>query len=995
MALGTAAVLADSLFVEAETFQVSGNGWFPSPPGKVKTASALRTLSGATGETGSTASSQIEVVTPGTYRVWVRYLETPAFRGPFTVRLRQNGRDVAVKTFDLEPRAGVKGGLCEWSAMDGAPLEAGFATLVLEKFDKKNCRGDGRQVDCFLLTDDPQLKPSHFAYGPQTWLRVTLGEIYDKPVYVEIFADHYRAPWYEHYSVSKAGLENGLRPGRADAYLRGGETTGWVNITPMIYQDSGAHLVVTVRERYQIICPRLKATFEFASGPSEKDVVKTFARDIAAAEEGQGVAFHVIVPPDLAKPENRDRLQTDSEIAEATGLIADRFAWPSFGKKPERFPFLVSLALEGSIKLDQKVFEREWKTLDYFGFNNRSKHVVGGGWKVKNGCYSQPDIERMKEHIARAAETFFKNGKKVEDIVFSMLTDEPTGQPLQHLADCASCTSAFRDWLREMSVSPTGCGVADWDAVKPVTDTNNPALYYYSQRFRTHALGTFMGLQRTALREAYGADIPAAPNFSDGATYVANAYLQGVDYFELLDSDTQNGLWSENWGNGSASKQCTTYNVELMRSAALKRGQTLGHHLIAYAGRRPWDIKLNAVSQAARDVKVFEDFYYGPSWGGHEGGPPWACSAWYAKTNTWYANAELTREFGAAEELLYPAKKVRSSVAILYSSSADIWTLGRNYAYGFDRMFTWLALTHDQVPVDFLSEKAVSEDALDAYRVCYLSGPNLTRAAAVKLAEWVRRGGVLVATAGAASRDEYNRPQTVLDGVLPAVRQPVEELQPFLGSGGVVDQLCPRDRVSAAGVDVLSVKQDLTPKAGSVILGAYSNGAPAYVSGRCKKGHVYQAGFLPGLAYMWPALVARRELEKTVGKVNAAEIPEASAVVSGEALLRRSQSPWQYPGAIRALIAKPVAASGVSLPVRCNVPLVDAVLMESEKGALVPLANYTLQPVAKLVLSVKTARRVKRVESVHAGPLEFRRRGWKRVEVSLPLQETDFVKLYY
>ena len=44
----------------------------------------------------------------------------------------------------------------------------------------------------------------------------------------------------------------------------------------------------------------------------------------------------------------------------------------------------------------------------------------------------------------------------------------------------------------------------------------------------------------------------------------------------------------------------------------------------------------------------------------------------------------MVREVGGAENLLCPAKKARSPVAILYSSSADIWTVDRNFAYGFD-----------------------------------------------------------------------------------------------------------------------------------------------------------------------------------------------------------------------------------------------------------------------------------------------------------------------
>ena len=56
-----------------------------------------------------------------------------------------------------------------------------------------------------------------------------------------------------------------------------------------------------------------------------------------------------------------------------------------------------------------------------------------------------------------------------------------------------------------------------------------------------------------------------------------------------------------------------------------------------------------------------------------------------------------------------------------------------------------------------MGERQVERGGLAEYSVCYLSGPNLTRAAAAKLKSWVEGGGVLFLTAGAASRDEYNR----------------------------------------------------------------------------------------------------------------------------------------------------------------------------------------------------------------------------------------------
>src|SRR5690606_30538042 len=154
------------------------------------------------------------------------------------------------------------------------------------------------------------------------------------------------------------------------------------------------------------------------------------------------------------------------------------------------------------------------------------------------------------------------------------------------------------------------------------------------------------------------------------------------------------------------------------------------------------------VSEAARGIKAFKSFAYGPRWATHEGSP------WQTATAIWFDHATAVREIGAVEDLLLPAQPRPAEVALFYSSASDAWTHKRNLAFGFERMHTWLALTHAQVPVDVVHESEVEQGLLEQYKVCYLSDPHLTRASAVKLRSWVERGGTLILTAGAAQFDE-------------------------------------------------------------------------------------------------------------------------------------------------------------------------------------------------------------------------------------------------
>ncbi len=397
-------------------------------------------------------------------------------------------------------------------------------------------------------------------------------------------------------------------------------------------------------------------------------------------------------------------------------------------------------------------------------------------------------------------------------------------------------------------------------------------------------------------------------------------------------------------------------------------------------------------------IQILKNFFYGCFWGSHEGGPPWKSSAWQAKPETWFANAELVREIGWAEDFLVPAMPVQADTAIVYSSSSDIWTLNRNNAAGFERMHTWLALTHAQIPSDFLSERDVADGELDRYKVCYFSGPNLTSAAAKKLTAWVKAGGTLWLTAGACARDEYNRPLKLLEDILPVQREPEIELQPFLGAGRHIHQLKTNGAVhaGATSMQILSMRQAITPKpdAETEILAVFDDQTPALVRGRIGNGTLYCCGFLPAMHYIKTAEDARNAL----AAAQPVDIPAPLAPTTGEFIeinpIKRSHNPWEYPSATREFLLQPARFAKLLPPITCSVPLVDAVCMKCDKGLLIPLANYTLVPITNMELSVRAPGKVMKVESAHQGEIPFKQDfATGLTTFSMPLESTDFVKI--
>lgn len=980
-------VQASELFVEAESFASKG-GWTVVTGAPARTASGLGTLSGASGATNGTATARVTVKDPGRYRIWVRYMSPPQRRGPFHVTALAGDRELGDGLFDTDFEGKSARYPETWDFFE-ADLPEGDITLRLTKHENRNSSGPSRQVDCLILTMDEKLVPNHLYYGAPTYLRVTIGDTgAGDPLYIHIFADHFHGPWYQHFSIGRSGGVPSIHVRKQDM-LKAGETTGWCNIAPLLYQDSGAMLHITARHAYTNYAARLRAKFEFATAPAETSVVRTLDIDNIPA------GFAVFVPPNLLTKTNLALLKTDREIAEDTGRLADAHPWPTHGKKPQLFPFFVTEAIQSTATpRSDAVVARERKTLDYFGFVDDHLRHVGGVWYMKTNSYCQPDIAKMKSVAAARAAEFKRQGGRLEDIVFAELTDEPTGQPLDLIVGDEAYRTAFCAWLKAKGLTPQELLVADWNAVRMVTEAQRdsfPALYYFSQRFRTRALGDFMALQRQILEAAYGGTLPTLANFSDGAVFAGNFYAQGVDYFELLDAPDQNAIWGEDWANLSSTYQCGAYNIDLMRGAARERGQIIGHHLVSHAGRKGWDIKLKATSEVARGVKILNSFCYGPSWATHEGGPYWRSHVWYARPQTWTANASITREIGAVEDLLMKAMPAPARVAILYSSSSDIWSINRNLAGGFDRMHTWLALAHAQVPVDMISEEQAARGRLDGYQVCYLSGANLTRAAAAKLKEWVvQKKGTLWLTAGGASRDEYNRPLNVLEELLPADRGECRDLAPHTGPGRSIRQLASKDQVrwGDSSAEVLSVKQTFTPRPGAEIVAAFQDGSPAVLQAPAGNGRIYCVGFFPGLSYIKVAQEARFALEEK-GKANPGGLTPDETL-----LLERSANPWAYPSAIRDFILLPVRAAGVAAPVQCGVPLVDAVYMVHEKGILIPLANYSNRTIESLKLRIAVPRPVVKAESARLGRVDFKASG-QNVELSLPLDNNDFLKLYY
>jgi hypothetical protein len=142
-------------------------GWSISGPGVSAEwsqggESEWNSVAAAADETRATIYQDVEIPSAGEYKVWVRYADFAKKSENFAIRISQNGREIFRHEFGtrdvIDPHDDVSqywGWVFAWDA-DAATLTKGPARVSIEVDKSAQAR---RQVDCFLLTNDPGFIP--------------------------------------------------------------------------------------------------------------------------------------------------------------------------------------------------------------------------------------------------------------------------------------------------------------------------------------------------------------------------------------------------------------------------------------------------------------------------------------------------------------------------------------------------------------------------------------------------------------------------------------------------------------------------------------------------------------------------------------------------------------------------------------------------------------------------------------------------------------------
>jgi len=442
-----------------------------------------------------------------------------------------------------------------------------------------------------------------------------------------------------------------------------------------------------------------------------------------------------------------------------------------------------------------------------------------------------------------------------------------------------------------------------------------------------------------------------------------------LDLFELGRQETVDYLDAEDWmglnhmyGPGATWTGAQTFEY----LSAILRSSITGRRMTLMGLITPSDdgyLRLKAYSAVGQGAKTFFFWTFGPTHIGTE-------NYWSDLRSEYDGLAKFTRALAASEDVLSSAATVRDPVAILYSVSHDLWHNDDPASFVENRL-TWHALRHLGLQPDFLSEEDAEAGRLKEYKVLYVTGQCLTRRASEAVDRWVKGGGVVYLSAGAAARDEFYEPYVP---PFAALLWPPDAAAKFIKEQHTYNErtdlpaIKPMTRVTlgpalgGARLRVLGGRLDLRKEiAEADLVARFEDGAPAGAALAYGAGRVIGVGFFPMLAY--------------------------SPFKQGQVTLDE-----KWPPEPRSIIALALEAAKISPVARADVPVVETSLLTGPRGSALVLANYTYEPIPRLKVGLRLSHPVAKAVSTEGASVTLRQAEGGAV-LELPLQWTDIILL--
>ncbi len=747
---------------------------------------------------------------------------------------------------------------------------------------------------------------------------------------------------------------------------------------------------ITARFMVEPVSARRDVEIELATAPEIAKVVKRWQESF----EGDNTSF--LVSPNLAA--DAAQLESASEMTER------RLRWAMEATGNERHApkkLLIQTSFYGGQRAELNL--KEAKILSLLGFN-----VVGGISPEMRAQFPEVLTPGASHDALLGPDSDRKAVREVWDKLEPQFKDLQPGAPFNFQDEiCARPAMGkneialrhFREWLKAQNISPAVLGVSSLEKVNPIETpddlrekmkANEAAArrnFYYTARFRQHATTERLIWNSEELHRRFG------PNFVSSTLVADHPYFSGTGLG--MGMDQQNAAWGGWWlaadwfdiGRRRAvdmigmedwmglqfmyGPNFTWEGFQLMGfQAAMFRSASRGEQPII-AWITPSDernLRLKAASSLCQGAKNFYYWTYGPTAMSTE-------NYWSDQPGSYPGMAHLSRALEFGEKIIEPGKTRKTRVALFYSISSDLWQ-PFGYAHMLERRGLYLALVHEQFLVDMLTEEDVAAGRLGDYKIFYTADPCISADAAKSIGKWVKKGGTLVATCAAGSRNEFGEPTAELAKVFGIAPDVKADCQPGdYRTRGLLNNISYRERVKYADTEsgVIGVKVSVKLRGAKTKAIFVSDGAPALIENGFGKGRAFYFSTTPGISY----------------------IKDANFIA--EALAEK------WPAAQRRVLTHFATDAKAAPLVKLSQPVVEAGIYDAPTGTALVLANFTYKPIKSLNIELPTRETVSAVRSLAHGAVAFKnlsaKSPWKNegyqhiVQFSVPLGEDDIVIL--
>lgn len=722
---------------------------------------------------------------------------------------------------------------------------------------------------------------------------------------------------------------------------------------------------------------------QLADKPDEKSVVINFKEQTAF----DSIAFLVPIP---LRAKAKD-FETGSQMTERHA----RWAKEATAGKPVRLKkFDIITSLWGHY--DPNLAQKEAETLQSLGFNvlgnvdwqilqKLGTRFPGHTWLYEADADSvarqwTPVAADIKNSLAAA-----EGAAKYQKMAHWTIADEVTAVDFRAV-DAAKLNGWFRAYLKSRAVTNEELGkpidqieypaaAMFQDFLPPDAPASTRRLLYHAAKFG-HWWSAKQLRQTTDLVHASLPQVPTETLLPShgffgnawGAANVGMSYRMH-DIFEVGAQSSVNRLSAEDWLGLNhmygpkytwSGGQTFGYFNALLRSAIGDRPGTELRALITPSDDKY--LRLKAFSSLGQGAKSFFFWTFGPTFIGTE-------NYWSDLRSEYDGIAKLTRTLEKAEDVLHPAKTVSDPVAILYSVSHDIWNTANHSAF-VEKRLLWHALRHLQIQPDFVREEDAVAGNLKNYKVLYVVDWNISRSASAAIDEWVKNGGTLYMSAGAATRDEFNEPFSPPFAAAVWGEEAANKLITERHEYNERTDLPAIKPLTAAKINLNGRKFNL-PVIGNRLdmpksekpFATFADGKTAGQIITYERGQIIAVGFMPMLAYGQLANFKPTTLEEKW-------TPEP-----------------------REIIKTALDAARIEAVVKTDAPVVEADLLTGANGSALVLANYTYQPIKTLTIDVKIAHTVKEAVSTEGESILMTKLSPGVVRLKLPLKWTDIILL--